>query len=120
MPSEFHNREPPYPSEFPLFFLISHFDLATPISTNEHEFTSPQGCDPVVPGDKLYSSATQKTYPFLSLNLAIKINNWGPISPTDNFNWKKKLLLTPCQVNRDTDAVKGLHVLQAGVGIDRA
>ena len=38
----------------------------------------PQGCDLAVPGDKLYSSATRKTYccanSFLSLNLAITIN----------------------------------------------
>ena len=42
----------------------------------------PQGCDLGAPGDKLYSSATRKTYPewpgcansSLSLNLVIKIN----------------------------------------------
>ena len=62
MPSEFHNREPAYPSEFPFFFWKFIFDLATPISTNKHEFMPPQGCDPVAPGDKLYSSATRKTY----------------------------------------------------------
>ena len=65
-----------------LFFWKCIFDLATPISTNEHDFMPPQGCDPAAPGDKLYSSATRKTYrmwpgcanSFLSLNLAIKIN----------------------------------------------
>ena len=57
------------------------FDLATPLSTNKHEFMPPQGCDPAAPGDKLYSSATKKTYlqpgcanSLLNLNLAIKIN----------------------------------------------
>ena len=42
----------------------------------------PEGCDPAVPGDKLYSSVTRKTYrvrpgctnSLFSLNLAVKIN----------------------------------------------
>ena len=82
MPLEFHNREPP-PTlwNFRSFWKFI-FDLATPISTNEHEFMPPQGCDSAAPGDKLYPSATRKTYrtqpgcanSFLSLNLAIKIN----------------------------------------------
>ena len=29
---------------------------------NKHEFMPPQGCDLAAPGDKLYSSATRKTY----------------------------------------------------------
>jgi len=50
----------------------------------------PQGCDLAAPGDKLYSSATRKTYSewpgcansFLSLNLAIKINTtYGNFPP---------------------------------------
>ena len=50
----------------------------------------PQGCNLAVPGDKLYSSATRKTYglcpgcanSFLSLNLAIKINTtYGNFTP---------------------------------------
>ena len=48
----------------------------------------PQGCDLAAPGDKLYSSATRKTYrwwpglanSFLSLNLTIKMN-----TTYDNF-----------------------------------
>ena len=50
----------------------------------------PQGCDLAVPGDKLYSSATRKTYrqwpgcanSFSSLSLAIKINTtYGNFTP---------------------------------------
>ena len=50
----------------------------------------PQGCNLAVPGDKLYSSATRKTYrqwpgcanSFLSLNLAMKINTtYGNFTP---------------------------------------
>ena len=50
----------------------------------------PQGCNLAVPGDKLYSSATRKTYrrwpgcanSFLSLNLAIKKNTtYGNFTP---------------------------------------
>ena len=79
MPSEFHNHEPPYPSEFPLFWKCI-FDLATPISTNKHDFMLPQSCDLAVLGDKLYSSATRKTYRVRpgvqtpEFNSAIKIN----------------------------------------------
>ena len=63
MPSEFHNHEPPYPSDFPGFFWRYIFDLATFfIWTNEHEFMPPKGCDLAAPSDKLYSSATRKTY----------------------------------------------------------
>ena len=62
LPLEFHNRKPPLPFGISAFFWKFIFDLATPISTNEHEFMPPQGCDPVAPGDKLYSSATRKTY----------------------------------------------------------
>ena len=80
--SEFHNREPPLPFRISWFFWKYIFDLATPIWTNKHEFMPPQGCDLAAPGDKLYSSATRKTYrywpgcanSFLSPNLAIKIN----------------------------------------------
>ena len=59
MPPEFHNREPPLPFGISAFFLKFIFNLATPISTNEHEFRSPQGCDSAAPGDKLCSSATR-------------------------------------------------------------
>ena len=62
MPSEFHNREPPLPFRISSFFWKYIFDLATPIWTNEHEFMPPRGCDLAAPGDKLYSSATRKTY----------------------------------------------------------
>ena len=55
MPSEFHNREPPSPSEFPFFWKYI-FNLATPIWTNEHDFMPPQGCDLAAPGDKLSDS----------------------------------------------------------------
>ena len=74
---------PPSPSEFLFFFFWKYiFDLATALWTNKHEFMPPQGCNLGVPGDKLYSSVTRKTYhqwpgcanSFLSLNLAIKIN----------------------------------------------
>ena len=44
------------------FFWRYIFDLATFIRTNEHEFMPPQGCDLTAPGNKLYSSATRKTY----------------------------------------------------------
>ena len=70
---------PPYPSEF-RFFWKCIFDLATTISTNEHDLMLPHGCDLAPPGDKLYSSATRLPHvarcaiSFLSPNLAIKIN----------------------------------------------
>ena len=67
---------PPLPFGISAFFWKYIFDLATPIWTNEHELMPPQGCDLAAPGDKLYSSATRKTYcewpgcanSFLSLN----------------------------------------------------
>ena len=82
MSSEFHNREPPLPFGISAFFWKFIFDLAMPISTNEHELMPPQGCDPAASGEKLYSSVTRKTYrvqpgcakSFSSLNLAIKID----------------------------------------------
>ena len=52
----------PLPFRISGFFWKYIFDLATPIWTNEHEFMPPQGCDLAAPGDKLYSSATRKTY----------------------------------------------------------
>ena len=52
---------PSSPSEFPFFWKYI-FDIAMPIWTNEYEFMPLQGCDLASPGDKLYSSATRKTY----------------------------------------------------------
>ena len=53
---------PPPLQNFCIFFWKYIFDLATPMWTNAHEFMPPQGCDLAVPGDKLYSSVTRKTY----------------------------------------------------------
>ena len=77
---------PRYPSGFPEFFWRYIFDSATFIWTNKHEFMPPQGCDLVAPGDKLYSSATRKTYRLrmarlCCLNLAIKNTSYGNFPP---------------------------------------
>ena len=50
------NPPPPPPSTLRNFRFFGKFifDLATPISTNEHELMLPQGCDPVASGEKLW------------------------------------------------------------------
>ena len=52
---------PPSPSEIP-FFLEVHFRLSNAHMNKRTRIMPPQGCDLAVPGDKLYSSATRKTY----------------------------------------------------------